>query len=194
MAVSEITPRPQFIAMGERSLFTWHHPPPPSLQRGAGIVICPPLGYEYMSAYRTLRILATRLAAIGFDVLRIDYDGMGNSTGNSDDPGRVAAWLRSISCAMAETRRLSGTRPIALAGLRAGALLALEAAAAAAGGVERLVIWSSFPSGRSYVHEVKAIACLGEQQDSDENTAGAAVNVAGHIVTPETLGCAHRRS
>jgi len=186
MTDAEIAPRPRFIAMGERALFTWHHPPPSSLRRGRGIVICPPLGYEYMSTYRTLRILATRLAAIGFDVLRVDYDGTGNSTGNPDDPDRVAAWLTSIDCVMAETRRLSGSHRIALAGLRAGALLAVQAAVAA-GGVERLVLCSPVSSGRRYVHELKAIASLSEERDSDENTVGAAVNVAGHIVTADTL-------
>jgi alpha-beta hydrolase superfamily lysophospholipase len=186
LTAAEIAPRPRFIAMGERVLFTWHHPPPPSLKRGGGIVICPPLGYEYMSTYRTLRILASRLAAIGFDVLRVDYDGTGNSTGNPDDPNRVAAWLGSIDCVMAETRRLSGSDRIALAGLRAGALLAVQAAVAA-GGVERLVLWSPFSSGRRYVHELKAIAGLGEQRDADENTGGATVNAAGHIVTADTL-------
>src|SRR5258705_6760804 len=87
--------RPGFIALDGRALFMWHHPPPSHLSRGAAIVLCPPLGYEYMSAYRTLRILADRLAAIGFDALRFDYDGTGNSAGDVEQPGRVDAWLQS---------------------------------------------------------------------------------------------------
>src|SRR5882757_5126910 len=76
--------RPCFILAGGRPLFAWHHAPPSALRRGAGIVLCPPLGYEYMSAYPTMRILAERLAALGFDALRVDYDGTGNSAGDHE--------------------------------------------------------------------------------------------------------------
>src|SRR6185503_5298528 len=116
--------QPRFIAGGGRTLFAWHHAPPPHLRRGAGVVLCPPLGYEYMSAYQTWRILAERLAALGFDTLRVDYDGTGNSAGDHQEPDRVGCWLRSVDGAIAETCRLSGSSDVALVGLRAGALLA----------------------------------------------------------------------
>jgi alpha-beta hydrolase superfamily lysophospholipase len=184
-AVESPAARPRFVTAGDRPLFTWHHPPPPHLRRGAGIVLCPALGYEYMSSYRAWRMLAERLAAIGFDTLRLDYDGTGNSAGNPDDPGRVGAWLRSIDRAIAETRRLSGSSPIALIGLRAGALLALQAAAA--GGVERLVLWSPFSSGRAYVRELKAIARLSGQDEPHGGEDESSINAEGHIVTAETM-------
>ena len=76
--------QPRFIVTNERWLFSWHHPPSADTGRGAGVVLCPPLGYEYMSAYPTFRILAERLAALGFDVLRLDYDGTGNSSGDCE--------------------------------------------------------------------------------------------------------------
>src|SRR4029077_3267920 len=79
--------QPSFVAVDGGALFVWHHPPPPSVRRGGAIVLCPPIGYEYMSAYRTVRLLAERLAALGFDALRIDYDGTGNSTGDNAQPG-----------------------------------------------------------------------------------------------------------
>jgi len=75
---------PNFVPVEGGALFFWHHSPPASVRRGGAIVVCPPIGYEYMSAYPTVRILAERLAALGFDVLRIDYDGTGNSTGDHD--------------------------------------------------------------------------------------------------------------
>src|SRR5690349_12729915 len=86
---------PRFFGSRERPLFAWHHRAS-SGRRDAVIVLCPPLGYEYMSAYRTWRLLAERLAALGFDVLRFDYDGTGNSAGVYEDPCRVDAWKRSI--------------------------------------------------------------------------------------------------
>jgi alpha-beta hydrolase superfamily lysophospholipase len=178
--------RPRFLAASGRSLFAWHHAPPPHLRRGAGIVLCPALGYEYMSAYRTWRSLAERLSARGFDTLRLDYDGTGNSAGTPEDPDRVEAWLGSIACAIAEARRVSGSNLVALVGLRAGALLAIRAAAAA-GGVDRLVLWNPFPSGRAYVRELKALARLSGHDGADAEADEPSINAEGHLVTADTI-------
>jgi alpha-beta hydrolase superfamily lysophospholipase len=192
MSVEVIAPvkppvaRGSFIAAGDRPLFVWHHAPPPQFRRRAAIVLCPPLGYEYMSAYQTWRILAERLAALGFDALRVDYDGTGNSYGDQEDPDRVGAWVRSIDAALSEARRLSESDAVALIGLRAGALLALDAAAAT-GGVERLVLWAPFPTGRAHVRELKALAGLSRQDHAREDEDPAAMNVAGHLFPTEAI-------
>jgi len=184
----QATPRsaPRFLDVNGRSLFLWHHAPPPAVRRGAGIVLCPALEFEHASAYRTWRILAERLAAIGFDVLRIDYDGTGNSAGGPEDPNRAAAWLRSIACAIAECRQLAGSDRVSLVGLRAGALLALQAAAAEPG-IERLVLWSPPTSGRAYVRELRAHAGLSRQDHADDDTGDARINAAGHLVAVDTI-------
>jgi alpha-beta hydrolase superfamily lysophospholipase len=181
--------QPRFIGPDERPLFTWHHAPPRDLRRGAAVVICPPLGYEYMSSYRTSRILAERLASLGFDAVRLDYDGTGDSFGSCTDSDRVGAWRESIRLAIGEGQRLAGSKPVALVGLRAGALLALQAVSGNAA-VERLVLWNPFPSGRAYVRELKAISRLSERDDAaDEGEADAAevVNAEGHTFTRQTL-------
>jgi alpha-beta hydrolase superfamily lysophospholipase len=177
------------------AIFLWHHPPPLSVRRGGAIVLCPPIGYEYMSAYRTVRILAERLAALGFDALRIDYEGTGNSTGDNAQPGRpgcVDAWRRSVVCAIAEARRLAGSDAVAVVGIRAGALVALHAIPDI-GVVDRLVLWSAFPSGQAYLRELKAYAGLNREpharEDGDEagDEAEAGINAAGYIVTEQTV-------
>jgi alpha-beta hydrolase superfamily lysophospholipase len=183
--------RPLFITTNRRPLFGWHHAPLPHVRRSAAIVLCPALGYEYMSAYRTWRILAERLAALGFDTLRVDYDGTGNSAGGVRDPDRVDAWLRSIACATAEARSLVGAGPVALVGLRAGALLALQAAALD-GAVERLVLWGPFASGRAYVRELKALARLSAQDDSRNDAHETEINAEGHIVSGDTVAALAR--
>ena len=178
--------RATFIGGKERPLFAWHHPPPRQLRRRAAIVLCPPLGYEYMSAYQTWRILAGRLAGLGFDVLRFDYDGTGNSYGDQEDPDRVAAWLRSIESAITEAQRLAGSPAVALIGLRAGALLALEAAASSRR-VERLVLWAPYPTGRAHVREIRALAGLSRQDHTRDDDDDVAMNVAGHLFPKEAL-------
>jgi alpha-beta hydrolase superfamily lysophospholipase len=179
-------PRPVLVPAGERPIFAWHHSPPSDLRRGAAIVLCPPLGYEYMSVYRTWRRLAARLAAKGFDALRIEYDGTGNSSGDEEDPARVEAWLRSVSCGIAEARRLSGSSSVALIGLRVGAVLALQAAVMDRG-VQRLVLWSPFGSGRAFVRELKAFARLSWQDQADEDVTAPGINAAGYMHSQETV-------
>ncbi|MGH9142450.1 MAG: alpha/beta fold hydrolase [Vicinamibacterales bacterium] len=182
---------PRFVATHGRWLFTWHHRPLSPARRGASVVLCPPLGFEYMSAYATFRILAGQIAALGFDVLRLDYDGTGNSSGDYHDPDRAGAWNRSVTLAIHEARRLTGSGVVALVGFRAGAILALQAAAET-GGVERLVLWNPFASGHAYVRELKALAGLSRQDHALDESDARGVNVAGHLVTHETIDALDR--
>src|SRR4051812_14593525 len=87
---------PRYIAHCGRYLFAWHHPAQPAKRRGAAVVLCPPLGSDYVGVYRVWRTLAERLAALGFDVLRFDYQGTGDSAGDSAEPRRLEAWIGDI--------------------------------------------------------------------------------------------------
>jgi alpha-beta hydrolase superfamily lysophospholipase len=191
--------RPRFIGPDGRWLFAWHHPARPGARRGASVVLCPPLGYDYICVYRTWRILAERLAALGFDTIRFDYDGTGDSAGDPEEPGRPEAWLGSIEHAITEARELTGSSAVALVGLRLGATLALQAATAR-GGVDRLVLWSPFRSGRAYLHELKAYARLSRQDHVPDIDEEPDIRAAGHVVTGQTAealarwGIASRRS
>jgi alpha-beta hydrolase superfamily lysophospholipase len=173
------TAQPRYLTQDGRQLFTWHHPPKPGARRGAGIVLCAPIGSEYICAYRAWRICAERLAGIGFDVFRFDYEGTGDSAGDPEEPDRVQAWLRNIECVVTEAQRVTGSNEVALIGLRIGATLALEAAAAR-GGVGRLVLWSPFRSGRSYVRELKAFGSI-SHKDYVANE-GADILAAGYVL------------
>ncbi len=178
-------PRAHFIGLPDRFLFTWHHAPTPAASRRAAVVLCPPLGFEYICAYRAWRILAERLCALGFDVIRFDYLGTGDSAGDPEDPGALDAWLRSIEDATTVARRIVGSNEVALVGLRLGATLAVQAAAAM-GGVRRLVLWSPFRSGRAYVRELKAFACLSRDDHVPETSADGDIYAAGHVLTRST--------
>ena len=83
--------------------------------------------------YRVWRILAERLAGVGFDVLRFDYEGTGDSAGDPEEPGRLEAWIGNIERVVEEARALAGASEVALVGLRIGATLALQAAASRGG-------------------------------------------------------------
>ena len=71
-----------------------------------GVVIVPPLGYEYWSSHRTLRTLAERLAQNGCLALRFDFDGTGDSAGDQWDPARLEAWQSNIGQAAGRPARV----------------------------------------------------------------------------------------
>ncbi|MDN5865450.1 MAG: hypothetical protein L0I62_09620 [Gammaproteobacteria bacterium] len=121
------TTRGTWFGPAERPLAGWWTVPDrPSCD---GVIIAPPLGYEYWSAHRSLRTLGETLARAGWNVLRFDWDGSGDSAGEASDPDRVAAWRASLAHAVGAMREASMER-VALIGLRLGATLALLDAAA----------------------------------------------------------------
>jgi pimeloyl-ACP methyl ester carboxylesterase len=140
-------------------LFGWYHGPFGPAPRGMAVVVCPPFGYEAICTHRALRALAVRLAAAGLPVLRFDYHGTGDSSGDDRAAGRMGAWLESVGLACDEVRTRSGAKRVALVGLRLGGTLAFLAAAerAAKGDVAALVLWAPLLSGRTYLRELKML-------------------------------------
>ena len=147
---------PLHFGPSERWLFGWYHPPAStalmSAPRSAGVVLCNPIGDDFIRSHRTFRHLAERLASIGFAVLRFDFHGTGDSSGDERLPNRVSTWIADIGLAIGELRTRSGASAIGVVGLRLGASLAMVAAAQR-GGVESLVLWSPYSSGAAYVAE-----------------------------------------
>lgn len=160
--------------------FGWHHRAA-AARRDVGVVLCRPFGYEAICAHRTYTMLAEGFAHDGFDVLRFDYQGTGDSSGSDTDPDRVAAWLESIAAAVAELRRASGVSRIVLVGVRLGATLAARAAAAL-GGVDSLVLWAPC-GGRAFGRELRAAnAARGEAPAADGE-----IEALGYRYTAATL-------
>ncbi|HWZ46034.1 MAG TPA: alpha/beta hydrolase [Candidatus Saccharimonadales bacterium] len=121
---------------------------PPSAWRKCAVIVCQPLGHEYINCHRALRQLAVRLSEAGFPVLRFDYFGCGDSSGDCKE-GSVTQWLKDISTAIAEARRRTGLEQVCLVGLRLGASLAALAAIERRD-VDSLVLWDTIVSGQGY--------------------------------------------
>ncbi len=104
----------------------------------AAITLLPPLVEERKASQRAMvdgsRHLAASAAAV---VLQLDYRGTGNSSGDLSDFS-VADWLYDIVVATTWLQRHFPELPPLLWGLRAGALLALQAATATTAGV---ILW-----------------------------------------------------
>ena len=165
--------------------FGWYHPP--ARPAGRVVVMCRPLGYEAISSYPTYVQIARAFADAGLGVLRFDYPGTGDSAGDDDDPRQVAAWVDATAAAVARARELSGGAEVTLFGVRLGATLALQAAAAV-GGVESLLLWAPCATGKAFVRELRAagaqepdggIASLGYRYPADTVNALLALDPAG---------------
>ncbi len=135
-------------------------------------VLCPPIGHEAANALPAMQALGERLAADGVAALRFDYGGTGDSTGSWDEPDRLDDWVASVDEALLFARRGHGG-PVALVGMRMGALLAAEALARGAK-VEGLVLWDPCASGRDFlrVERILLAAGYGAGQAGDGSVAG----------------------
>jgi pimeloyl-ACP methyl ester carboxylesterase len=140
----------------ERPAFGWLSRPEGELGRpSSGVVIAPPFGYAYWGSHRTLRVLAESIARNGHAVLRIDYDGTGDSAGDQWDGARVEAWRATVRHAAAELRGM-GVERLTIAGVRIGATLALLEGGGL--GADAIVAWLPVKDGRRYGRELRLLA------------------------------------
>jgi alpha-beta hydrolase superfamily lysophospholipase len=166
-------------------IFGWYHAPVNDGQRRLGMVICPPLGHEYVHAHRSLRHLADHFAVAGIATLRFDYQGTGDSGGVDEDPDRLSAWLNSIRAAIHVLRTDYGCEQVGLAGLRMGGTLAAKIASET--DLACLVAWAPCTQGRHYVREMKALQLTGEVSSSNISATNNEIESAGFILTKHTI-------
>jgi len=168
----------------DEALFGVYHPPGDVEERPVGIVLCYPLGQEYMRAHRAFVQMAKRLSAEGFHVLRFDFSGCGDSADPVDDGEPLHRWQDDIGVAIEELVEGCGVEQIVLCGLRLGASLA-TLAAAARGGVDGLVLWDPIPRGAPYLDGLveQHAAWLRDSFAKGHASAGEATEILGFPVS-----------
>ncbi len=172
----------RWIGPPERPLMSWLTAPGGGAS-SVGVVIVPPIGYEYWSSHRTLRTLAERLAEQGCCALRFDFDGTGDSAGDQWDPARVRAWRSGVDHAADGLRRW-GVTTLVLVGLRVGGTFALVQAGTLR--ADAVVAWAPVVRGRRYVSELKLLGLpVPEAPGAPEHSGG--VVQAGSVFSTETL-------
>jgi alpha/beta superfamily hydrolase len=91
----------------------------------AALLLCGPIGAERERSHRTLVEFARGCAAEGVHVLRFDYRGIGESGGRFEDHC-LSDWRDDIKRCADLLTELAPNLPLALWGVRAGALLVSE--------------------------------------------------------------------
>ncbi len=146
--------QPFYFGTSAQQLFGVYHAPE-ARARNAAAVLCHPIGHEYLRAHRAFRNLAASLASNGWHVLRFDYLGSGDSSGN-DDLTTVDQCLADIGHAIQEIKDISGVQKVTLVGLRLGATFAAIAASRRKD-VDRLVLWDPVVDGGAYISDLAGL-------------------------------------
>jgi pimeloyl-ACP methyl ester carboxylesterase len=140
--------KPFYFGAPDEPLFGCYHFPQGKHARSSAIVLCYPMGQEYIRAHRAYLRMATRLSNAGYHVLRFDYFASGDSSGQCEQ-ARVDRWQDDIVNAIEEVRGRSGSEKVCLIGLRLGGTLALLTGAERLE-VEGIVLWDPVIDGASY--------------------------------------------
>lgn len=145
------------MSLGAR-IANLHYPPVAGSQatraaRRHGVLIAPSHGHEYTRAHRNLQQLAVQLAQAGFDVVRLDYAGTGDSDGG-EERINVEQWksdLRQTAQAMRSSLELE---KLSVLGVRLGANLLAEANLP---GLAGFLAWDPIWDGGEFLDNVRAM-------------------------------------
>jgi alpha/beta superfamily hydrolase len=155
MSLAPRAPLPFYFGPAHKQLFGCYHEPRTEKSRDCAVVICQPFGHEYINCHRALRQLAVRISDAGFPVLRFDYYGCGDSSGNAEQGG-ISQWLQDISSAICEVRARANVRQVCLVGLRLGAALSMTVAVERED-IDSLVLWDAVVNGKTYLENLTSL-------------------------------------
>ena len=146
---------------------------PRTAARPVGLVLCHPSPYEYMRQ-RWVHRRASELAAdAGFQVLRFDFLGTGDSAGALDSAS-FGQWLEDAALAIAELKEATGVQKICLG----GSLLAATIAATAVErglAVDHLLLVDPVFRGAEHLRWLRSLP---------HGSAGQSGELLGHRLTP----------
>lgn len=116
------------------------------------ILIVPPLLNEYMRCHYALRKVAVSLSEAGYDVLRFDFRGTGNSKGAMDEL-TIDDWVTDIESAIIEVGQISGNSDIGAVAVRFGAALLCRASSDFR--FSRVIFWDPIFVGETWYQKLQ---------------------------------------
>ena len=159
--------------------------------RRSGVLMCYPLGHEYMRAHFSFKRLASMFSDRGLHSMCFDYSGSGDSYGATTSMS-MATSLANVSTALEEFRDTSGVARISIMGLRFGALLAALWSAEQTK-VESLIMWDPVVTGKAYIYALHALHRKMQTQLGFQIPGGRPPSSAD-IGTEELVGCSFSKA
>jgi len=139
---------PRFLDFADSQLYTVTHA---ALRpRRASVLLCGPFGIERERAYLTHVLWARTLAARGFEVMRFDYRGHGESSGAFEDMS-FQRWREDAAFCAARLSAATRRDALVLQSTRLGALIAAELFAAGIG--DGLLLWEPPASAEALLRD-----------------------------------------
>lgn len=149
--------QPLFFGNSNHPLYGVYHKPHRANDLAPrAVVICSPLGQEYIRSHWNGKLLAKQLARSGAHVLRFDLTGHGDSAGKIRDLKSLQPWINDVGQAIAWVRKKSNADNVMLIGLRFGATLS-ALTAMQRDDVHSLVAWEPVVDGLSYLRNLRTM-------------------------------------
>lgn len=148
---------PYFFGSTQQPLFgVLHHALASKPEVHRTVVICPPIGPEYIRSHWCLRLLARQLSRKGINVLRFDYRGIGDSAGVNEATTSIKQWHQDVHTAIDFACAKTDSQNVMLIGLRYGAAIA-SAVAQESSKVNSLVLWEPVIDAAEYLKSWRAM-------------------------------------
>lgn len=162
--------RPEAIYFGpaDRPLFGFFHASAVTASKGA-VLFCYPIPPKYQLCYRAFQRLAMLLTRSGYDVLRFDPTGVGDSAGSASDAS-LERWSQDTFLAAEWLRGRCKFPSISMVGMSLGAAQAAQASRLFR--TQRLVLWEPVIEGSSYLREISGICRHALEPDGSHNFYG----------------------
>lgn len=144
---------PYYFGDSDKQLYGVYDPPRSYAHNDAGVLLCYPMGQEYMRSHWANRQLVSQLCRAGMHCMRFDYYGTGDSAGMSSDAD-LDQWLSNVNTGLAELKDISGISKVSLVGLRFGAVIAATAPLSGHR-VRKLVLWDPVVNGATYIKSLR---------------------------------------
>lgn len=187
--VSSSRLRPLVIAGPAGPLTAFYRPPSAGVPVRGDILVVPPFAEEMNRCRSMVAMQAQSLADLGYGTLALDLRGTGDSAGEFEE-GDWDGWRADLQCGV-DWLRQQGHGCRALWGVRLGALMAAEMAAADPA-IDCLLLWVPVVAGKTYWTQFLRIRIAAEMADPDgvksteelrqRSKQGAVVEVSGYPV------------
>lgn len=174
--------------------FCLYHPSRGPVTQGS-VMYVHPFGEEMNKSRRMAAMQSRAMAKAGYAVLRMDLLGCGDSAGDFGD-ATWKAWVSDVVLGCHWLRERS-TAPLWLWGLRAGCLLAAEAAQQLVAPYN-FIFWAPAPAGKTLLQQFLRLKVAGDMLGRatkgiteglrQQLAEGTAVEIAGYVISP---GLAH---
>lgn len=150
------------------SIFGVYHSANATPKRHA-ILIAGPLLNDNIRSHFALRQIALKLSATGYDVLRFDYAGSGNSL-QPLDTVRLVDWVNNIEHAAQELKEISGARSLSIIAVRFSACLSVQLSQSIT--LDKIVLWDPLFESTGWLSKLRET-----QRAATQKLGGSEINL-----------------